>query len=206
MEVVQRTLQGLILQEFAALQIGKKAEKAPKRVTYKKFVTCRPSEFNGEMDPLIAIRWILDMEGTFETSRCDPADRVIFAGSQLKQRGKDWWDLLREELGLEGLRALSWEEFKEQFSKWFSSQAAISRIYEKFFHLRQKDENIDTITAIFYEKAKFCGDFLRTEKMWINQYYGMLNAKYREFLTPSKCETLAKLIDCACEREAELKR
>lgn len=42
--------------------------------------------------------------------------------------------------------------------------------------------------------------------MWINQYYGMLSAKYQEFLTPSKCETLSELIDCARERELELKR
>ena len=34
----------------------------------------------------------------------------------------------------------------------------------------------------------------------------MLSATYREFLTPSKCVTLAELIDCAHERESELKR
>ncbi|KAD2805396.1 hypothetical protein E3N88_38773 [Mikania micrantha] len=42
--------------------------------------------------------------------------------------------------------------------------------------------------------------------MWINRYHTMLNAKYREFLTPSKCETLPELIDCARERELELNR
>ncbi|KAD2805171.1 hypothetical protein E3N88_38548 [Mikania micrantha] len=42
--------------------------------------------------------------------------------------------------------------------------------------------------------------------MWINRYHTMLNTKYREFLTPSKCETLNELINCARERELELKR
>ena len=34
----------------------------------------------------------------------------------------------------------------------------------------------------------------------------MLSAKYREFLTPSRCETLSELIDCARDQELELKR
>ncbi|KAD5317330.1 hypothetical protein E3N88_17276 [Mikania micrantha] len=70
----------------------------------------------------------------------------------------------------------------------------------------QKDESIDTITAIFFDKAKFCPDILQTERMWINRYHNMLNTKYREFLTPSKCETLNELIDFARERELEFKR
>ncbi|KAD2393028.1 hypothetical protein E3N88_40005 [Mikania micrantha] len=37
-------------------------------------------------------------------------------------------------------------------------------------------------------------------------YHSMLNAKYREFLIPSKFETLSELIDCARERELQLKR
>ena len=177
-----------------------------KRVTFKEFMSCKPTEFNGVVDPLKAKRWISDIEGTFETSRCDEADRVMFAGAQLRERGKDWWDLLREEIGLDGLKALTWDAFKERFMKRFCPQAAINRIHEEFLQLRQKDEDIDTITAIFYDKAKFSNDLLRTERMWINSYYGILSAKYREFLYPSKCDTLVELIECARERESELKR
>ena len=96
------------------------------------------------------------MESVFETSRCDPDDEVMFAGNQLRERGKDWWELLRKEKGRDGIKNLTWEEFKGLFMKRFCPQAAINRIAEEFLHLRQKDEDINTITTIFYDKAKFC--------------------------------------------------
>lgn len=39
------------------------------------------------------------METTFETSHYDPSDEVIFAAIQLKEGGKDWWDVQRNDKG-----------------------------------------------------------------------------------------------------------
>ncbi|KAD5961856.1 hypothetical protein E3N88_13329 [Mikania micrantha] len=121
----------------------------------------------------------------------------MFAGNQLKERAKDWWELLRKKKGRDGIKEFTWGAFKELFLKRFCPQAVIDRITKEFLHMRHKEEDIDTITAVFFDKAKLCPDLLRTERMWINRYHSMLNAKYREFLVPSKFETLSKLIDCA---------
>jgi hypothetical protein len=72
--------------------------------------------------------------------------------------------------------------------------------------MRQRRENIEEITSIFLDKMKFCPELVRTERMKIARYHDMLRAEYREFITPSKCNTLGELIDCAREREIELKR
>ncbi|XP_022019007.1 uncharacterized protein LOC110919036 [Helianthus annuus] len=69
-----------------------------------------------------------------------------------------------------------------------------------------QNESIDEITNIFFDKLKFCDDFVKYERMKINRYYGMLKAEYRDFITPSKCETLSELINLARDREIELKR
>ncbi|XP_022015114.1 uncharacterized protein LOC110914635 [Helianthus annuus] len=53
---------------------------------------------------------------------------------------------------------------------------------------------------------KFCGDFVKTERVKINRFYGVLKAEFREFITPSKCETLDELINLARDREIEIKR
>ncbi|KAD5803662.1 hypothetical protein E3N88_15022 [Mikania micrantha] len=206
LEGLQASLKDFIHEEFATLKDEMGGEKPSKKVTYKEFVACKPTEFKGEVDPLLSQRWIADMESTFETCHCDPSDEVMFAGNQLKERAKDWWELLRKEKGRDGIKDLTWGAFKELFLKRFCPQAAIDRITEEFLHMRHKEEDIDTITAVFFDKAKFCPDLLRTERMWINRYHSMLNAKYREFLIPSKFETLSELIDCARERELELKR
>ncbi|XP_022041362.1 uncharacterized protein LOC110943940 [Helianthus annuus] len=56
------------------------------------------------------------------------------------------------------------------------------------------------------DKMKFCGDFVKTERMKINRFYGILKAEFREFITPSKCETLDEFINLARDREIEIKR
>ncbi|XP_035845155.1 uncharacterized protein LOC118491458 [Helianthus annuus] len=53
---------------------------------------------------------------------------------------------------------------------------------------------------------KFCTEFVQTERIKINRFYGILKAEFREFITPSKCETLDELINLARDREIEIKR
>ncbi|KAL8251077.1 hypothetical protein R6Q59_034770 [Mikania micrantha] len=125
----------------------------------------------------------------------------MFASSQQKDKAKDSWKLLRKEKGAQDMKGMNWTQFKELFLKHFCPH---DRITEEFLQLRQKEENINTIIAIFYDKARFFPNLLQAKRMWINRYHTMLNTKYREFLTPSKCDTLMELIDCARERELEL--
>ncbi|XP_021986205.1 uncharacterized protein LOC110882514 [Helianthus annuus] len=85
-------------------------------------------------------------------------------------------------------------------------QSAIDKIQEDFLSLRQKNETINEISNTFMDKMKFCGDFVKTERMKINRFYSILKAEFREFITPSKCETLDELINLARDREIEIKR
>ncbi|KAK1432277.1 hypothetical protein QVD17_09172 [Tagetes erecta] len=183
---------------------GSKKDKS--RCLYKDFMACKPLVFNGEIDPLVCQRWISDIEGVFIRSHCDPDDKVMFATGQFRLRAKDWWDSFTKELGDDKVKVLTWNEFKEPFLKHHCPQSAIDRIQEDFLHLRQRNETIDEITSIFFDKMKFCPDLVRTERMKINRYHDMLRTEFREFITASKCATLGELIDWAREREIEIKR
>ncbi|XP_021986428.1 uncharacterized protein LOC110882807 [Helianthus annuus] len=101
---------------------------------------------------------------------------------------------------------MTWDEFKAPFLKHHSPKAVINRIKEEFIQLRQKDESIDKIMGIFLDKLRFCDELVTTEEQKIYYYYNMLSAKYREFMTPSKYETLTKIINTAREREIELRK
>ncbi|XP_021991699.1 uncharacterized protein LOC110888481 [Helianthus annuus] len=100
---------------------------------------------------------------------------------------------------------MTWDEFKVPFLKHHSPKAVINRIKEEFIQLRQKGESIDKITGIFLNKSRLCDELVMTEEQK-NYYYNMLSAEYREFMTPSKYETLTKIINTAREREIELKK
>ncbi|KAF5816405.1 putative nucleotidyltransferase, Ribonuclease H [Helianthus annuus] len=109
-------------------------------------------------------------------------------------------------MGAEAARVMTWDEFKVPFLKHHSPKAVINRIKEEFIQLRQKGETIDKITGIFLDKLRFCDELVTTEEQKIYYYYNMLSAEYREFMTPSKYETLTEIINTAREREIELKK
>ncbi|XP_021998912.1 uncharacterized protein LOC110895824 [Helianthus annuus] len=137
------------------------------------------------VDPIICQRWLSDVEGVFERTHCDVSDFVAYGTGQLRGQAKDWWDNKKKEIGTEAARAMTWDEFKVPFLKHHSPKAVINRIKEEFIQLRQRGETIDKITGIFMAK---------------------LSAEYREFMTPSKYETLTEIINTAREREIELKK
>ncbi|XP_022006955.1 uncharacterized protein LOC110905299 [Helianthus annuus] len=141
----------------------------------------RVQVYNGEVDPIICQRWLNDIEGVFERTHCDTNDYVAYGTSQLRGQAKDWWDNKKNEIGSKAVKAMTWDEFKAPFLKHHSPKAVINRIKEEFMQLRHKEQKI------YY-------------------YYNMLSVEYREFMTPSKYETLTEIINVAWEREIELKK
>ncbi|KAJ0586988.1 putative retrotransposon gag domain-containing protein [Helianthus annuus] len=180
--------------------------KGTRRCTYKEFMACNPLPYKEEIDPIACQRWIASTEAVFVRSHCEKEYQVMFATGLFQLQDKDWWDAYCKEIGEDRVQALTWQEFKEPFLKYHCLQSAIDRIQEDFLRLRQKDESIDEITNIFLDKLKFCREIVGTERMKIIRYHDMLKVKYREFITPSKCETLNELINWTWDREIKLKR
>ncbi|XP_021991180.1 uncharacterized protein LOC110887931 [Helianthus annuus] len=114
-------------------------------------------------------------------THCDTDDYVAYGTGQLRGQTKDWWDNKKKEIGSEAAKAMTWDEFKTPFLKHQSPKAVINKIKEEFMQLRHKGESIDKITGIFMDRVK-------------------------EFMTPSKYETLTEIINVAREREIELKK
>ncbi|KAJ0483468.1 putative nucleotidyltransferase, Ribonuclease H [Helianthus annuus] len=177
-----------------------------KGCSYKEFMACKPPIYNGEVDPIICQRWLGDIEGVFERTHCDESDFVAYGTGQLRGQAKDWWDNKKNEIGAEAAKTMTWEEFKTPFLKHHSPKAVINRIKEEFMQLRHKGETIDKITVMFMDKMKFSSELVTNEEQKIYYYYNMLSAEYREFMTPSKYETLTEIINVAREREIELKK
>ncbi|XP_022029611.1 uncharacterized protein LOC110930564 [Helianthus annuus] len=207
---IQGTVLSLVEERVKRLEdtVNLMKDKTGERIgcSYKEFMACKPPIYNGEVDPIICQRWISDVEGVFERTHCDVGDFVAYGTGQLRNQAKDWWDNKKKEMGAEAARVMTWDEFKVPFLKHHNPKAVINRIKEEFIQLRQKGETIDKITGIFMDKLRFCDELVTTEEQKIYYYYNMLSAEYREFMTPSKYETLTEIINTAREREIELKK
>ncbi|XP_021986817.1 uncharacterized protein LOC110883339 [Helianthus annuus] len=208
---IQNTVLSLVEERVKRLEdnvnLVKEKSRERKGCSYKEFMACKPPIYNGEVDLIICQRWLGDVEGVFERTHCDVSDFVAYGMGKLRGQAKDWWDNKKKEIGAKAARAMTWDEFKIPFLKHHSPKAVINRIKEEFIQLRQRGETIDKITGIFMDKLRFCDELVTAEEQKIYYYYyNMLSAEYREFMTPSKYETLTEIINTTQEREIELKK
>ena len=72
--------------------------------SYKTFMNCKPPIFNGEIDPVLSSTWIMEIEGTFDTSKCADEDNVIYVATMLKGEAIDWRGMVEELRGVRRLR------------------------------------------------------------------------------------------------------
>ncbi|GJR54231.1 retrovirus-related pol polyprotein from transposon TNT 1-94 [Tanacetum coccineum] len=68
-------------------------DRKKKGCTYKNFSAFNPSEFNGEGDAIITIKWIMEMESVINTSNCADDEKVKLQGLKLIRR--QWMQVLK---------------------------------------------------------------------------------------------------------------
>ncbi|KAJ0532873.1 hypothetical protein HanIR_Chr09g0401861 [Helianthus annuus] len=129
------TMMSSKMDELKEMISGVKGKKDARRCTYKEFMACKPSSYNGEIDPIECQRWISNIEGVFIQSHYEKEDQVMFATWQLQRQAKDLWDAYTKEIGEDKLQTLTWQEFKEPFMKYHCPQSAVDRIQEDFLRL-----------------------------------------------------------------------
>ncbi|CAI9272177.1 unnamed protein product [Lactuca saligna] len=57
--------------------------------SYKTFMNYKPPIFNGEIDPILSSTWIMEIEGTFDTSKCADEDKSAVDAVEGREREKN---------------------------------------------------------------------------------------------------------------------
>ncbi|KAJ9537845.1 hypothetical protein OSB04_030578 [Centaurea solstitialis] len=111
--------------------------------SYKAFATCKPPLYKGEHDPVLALRWIEEMEMVFETCRCANEDKVVYARSMLKADALSWWNLETGGKGSEMVRKMTWDGFVKKFTQHFCPLAATKKMEDEFLRLEQEERKVE---------------------------------------------------------------
>ncbi|KAI3788522.1 hypothetical protein L2E82_01291 [Cichorium intybus] len=172
--------------------------------TFKDFMSCRPKEFNGEMDPRITIRWLTEMEQVLRICRCDEDMKVGFASQMLKAEALTWWNTLRRIKGSDFVDALTWDEFVQRLKSKFCSARHRENLVNEFFALAKEKQTVDEYTKKFCEMLPFLEDTLPTEAERINRYVNGLPAEYS--LEVGKATTIDEAIESAARVESMIEK
>ncbi|GJV81072.1 reverse transcriptase domain-containing protein [Tanacetum coccineum] len=125
-----------------------------KEVMYSDFSACDPPSYSGESNPFLCHRWIQDVEGTFDTSKCPKKLRVKYSANLFRGRAKEWWNYTLAAKGPDVARNLSWNEFKELFLQKFSPHAELKNIRRDFLSTHQAtQQSVHDFSMTFLNRA-----------------------------------------------------
>ncbi|KAJ9561701.1 hypothetical protein OSB04_006861 [Centaurea solstitialis] len=180
--------------------------KPSKGCSFKTFTTCKPPTYNGERDPILAMKWIREMELAFDTCNCAEEDKVVFAISMLKSNAIFWWDGEAGPRGSKAARETTWERFVERFKMQFCPLAATNKLEEDFMKLEQGCKTVQEYTSSFIEKARFAEIYIPTEARRIERYIWGLRANIRDLVLNMHHGTFQSAVDATENTEREKMR
>ncbi|GKD31179.1 reverse transcriptase domain-containing protein, partial [Tanacetum coccineum] len=157
--------------------------------------------------PFPCHRWIQDVEGVFDTSKCLEKLRVKFTANLLCGRAKEWWNYTLAAKDPDVTRNFSWNEFKELFLQKFSPQAELTNIRRDFLSTHHAtQQSVHGFSMTFIDKARFLPEYINDQKLLMNHYVDMLRKEIRELSSTKDWKNMDELMNAALEREQETKK
>ncbi|KAJ9547289.1 hypothetical protein OSB04_019832 [Centaurea solstitialis] len=172
----------------------------------KEFAACKPPIYKGERDPVLATRWVEEMDMVFETCKCATEDKVVYARSMLKADALNWWNVEAGGKTAEAVRTMTWEDFVRKFRMQFCPLAATKKLEEEFLQLEQGNLSVQEYTTRFIEKARFAGVYVPTEERKVERFIWGLRGNIREFVMSKEPATFQAAINAAETIECEKNR
>lgn len=116
----------------------------------------KPPKFDGTQDPIVAMRWISNVEIYFYTCSFPENLRVHFALNLLLLGAKDWWKFVTIDYTLAERSMVTRKRFTEIFRYDFVPVVVRERLDQELLSLKQKTKMVTEIMRTFHEWAMFC--------------------------------------------------
>lgn len=176
------------------------------RVSYKTFRSSGATEFNGVVDPIVALQWLQNTEKVFRITRVLDEDQVNYATAMFTDRALTWWDATYETLSADEKKAMSWEAFKVKFHNQYCPYDLQRRLEKEFLELRQGSRSVNDYETEFNKKARFASRFLTSERERIEHFVDGLRREIRDLVANRDIVDFGKAVEYARKREHDLTR
>ncbi|XP_075492387.1 uncharacterized protein LOC142530437 [Primulina tabacum] len=112
----------------------------------------KPPEFEGSIDPLVALEWVKAVKAIYDYLQFDDKDQVSCAIFLLTKTARIWWDATKVSVNVS---ALKWQEFKDLFYDKYFPRDVRSQKVKEFLELRQGNMSMQEYILKFEEVCQF---------------------------------------------------
>ncbi|KAJ9544190.1 hypothetical protein OSB04_023897 [Centaurea solstitialis] len=188
------------------VEAGGTSKAKSNRVSYKTFQSSGTIEFNGVVDPIVALQWLQNTEKVFRITCVLDEDQVNYATAMFTDRALTWWDATYETLSADEKKAMSWEAFKVKFQNQYCPYDLQRRLGKEFLELRQGSRSVNDYETEFNRKARFASRFLTFERERIEHFVDGLRSEIRDIVANRDIVDFGKAVEYARKHEHDLTR
>ena len=158
----------------------------------KQFLKLKPPTFSGEMDPVKANEWLIEMEKNFRLLRCGEQQKVEIGSYLLTGAASRWWNL-------KGVRepGMIWARFKVIFREKYVPRALQNAKCAEFEQLKQTGKTIAEYEAAFTNLAEYAPHLVSTDEMRARRFEDGLRYEIKRVIRPLVLPTYADVLDRA---------
>ncbi|MQL70349.1 hypothetical protein Taro_002646 [Colocasia esculenta] len=160
----------------------------------ERFKRMTPPFFKGESDPLLAERWMREIEKIFRAIRCAEDD---------KERVDVWWTSLLRTRFEDGAVEVAWDEFVRLFRSKFIPEHIQDKMEQEFLTLTQGFMTLLEYEARFAELSKYAPHIVADEHRKVKKFVMGLKPSLRSRLVVFDHLTLDEALSVACRQEIE---
>ena len=132
-----------------------------------KFKRLTPPSFEGSTEPLVAEKWLTEMDKVFRVLRCTEEEKVNYATYMLQGDAYDWWRMEKDKHNHDP-EPYTWEMFKATFYEKYFPTSVRRQKEREFIKLEQGNMTVSQYEAEFARLERFAPTLVADEdsKAW----------------------------------------
>ncbi|KAL5547177.1 hypothetical protein UlMin_006864 [Ulmus minor] len=174
-----------------------------KQRALREFKKSKPDMFLGQMDPILAGRWLDNLVLEFNLQDIPQEYRVDFATYLLRDAAREWWDTIRVTYDVPNMQ---WQTFEQLFREYYIPIAYTQLKAKEFYRLEQGDMTVMEYHVKFTELSKYAPGAVANPLEKIAKFEEGLRPKIREACASNIFTDFSECLQVAMKKEAELDR
>ena len=107
----------------------------------EQFQKMKPPVFEGEVDPLQAEAWLLQIEKILDVMNCTDEQRVSFSSFIFQKEAEHWWRAVKSSVK-STREPITWDFLINKFTEKYIPETAREKMVSEFLELWQSQMNV----------------------------------------------------------------
>ncbi|GJT17598.1 putative reverse transcriptase domain-containing protein [Tanacetum coccineum] len=165
-------------------------------MSYKRFLACNPTQYDGKGGVVVLTRWIEKMESVHDMSGCSIDQKVKYTAGSFVGKALTWWNSQIRTLSQEVAVSMSWNNFKFMMIQEFCPSHEMQKLESELWNHAMVGAGHAAYTDRFHELARLVPHLVTPESRMIKRYVYGLTPQICGMVAATEPKSIQKTVAC----------